>query len=105
MKTLLKAALLMLVPCTAHAQVNAGTLKPEAELPFTMTQVADFQFSPGVSPSCPMARMLVTERVGSNVAGHAAGSEDFCGERTRGPVLWGQTGMLGVYMSPDYATY
>ena len=31
MKTLLNAAILLLVSCTAHAQINAGTLKPEPE--------------------------------------------------------------------------
>ena len=63
MKTLLKAALLMLVSSTAHAQVNAGTLKPETELPFTMTQVATFN-RPWRIAFLPDGRMLITEKVG-----------------------------------------
>src|SRR5213593_3073872 len=44
MKTLLNAALLLtLVSATAQAQINAGELKPESSLPFTMTQVATFK--------------------------------------------------------------
>jgi hypothetical protein len=44
MKTLLNAALLLtLVSATTRAQINAGDLKPEPSLPFTMTQVATFK--------------------------------------------------------------
>ena len=44
MKTLLNAALLLtLVSAPARAQINAGELKPEANLPFTMTQAATFK--------------------------------------------------------------
>ena len=54
MKTLLNAALLLtLVAPTAQAQINAGDLKPEPSLPFTMTQVATFNCR-GASRSCPM---------------------------------------------------
>ena len=43
MKTLLSAALLLLlVSSAARAQINAGELKPQPDLPFTMTQVATF---------------------------------------------------------------
>ena len=41
MKTLLNTALLVtLVSGTAYAQTNAGELKPEPSLPFTMTAFA-----------------------------------------------------------------
>jgi hypothetical protein len=44
MKTLLNAALLlMLASAMARAQINAGDLKPEPSLPFTMTEVATFK--------------------------------------------------------------
>src|SRR6266508_3251032 len=44
MKTLLNAALLLtLASVTARAQINAGDLKPEPSLPFTMTEVATFR--------------------------------------------------------------
>ena len=40
-KAFLNAVLLLtLVPATARAQINAGELKPEPNLPFTMTEVA-----------------------------------------------------------------
>ena len=45
MKTLLNAALLLtlLSATTARAQINAGELKAQPDLPFTMTQVATFK--------------------------------------------------------------
>ena len=43
MKALLNAVLLFtLASGTAHAQVNAGTLQPAADVPFTTTKVAEF---------------------------------------------------------------
>ena len=43
MKTPLNAApFLILVSATAPAHINAGELKPEPSLPFTMTEVATF---------------------------------------------------------------
>src|SRR5450755_4448888 len=64
MKTLLNAALLLtLVSATARAQINAGALKPEPSLPFTMTQVAEFKL-PWRIAFLPDGRMLVTEKVG-----------------------------------------
>ena len=64
MKTLLNAALLLtLVSATARAQINAGELKPEPSLPFTMTQVATFKL-PWRIAFLPDGRMLITEKVG-----------------------------------------
>ena len=64
MKTLVNAALLLtLVPATAQAPVNAGELKPQSSMPFTMTQVATFKL-PWRIAFLPDARMLVTEKVG-----------------------------------------
>ena len=64
MKTLVHAALLVtLVSATARAQINAGEQKPEASLPFTMTQVATFKL-PWRIAFLPDGRMLVTEKVG-----------------------------------------
>ena len=58
MKTLLKAAMvLMLAPSTVGAQINAGELKAEPELPFTMTKVADFR-----TLACRGTKDVVVER-------------------------------------------
>src|SRR5271154_659793 len=64
MKNLIKAALLLTMASSqADAQINAGELKPEATLPFTMTQVASFGL-PWRMAFLPDGRMLVTEKVG-----------------------------------------
>jgi glucose/arabinose dehydrogenase len=102
MKTLLKAALLMLVPCTVQAQVNAGTLKPEAELPFTMTQVATFN-RPWRIAFLPDGRMVVTEKVGPVWLVTPQGEKTQIANAPA--VLYqGQGGMLGVFTSPKFAT-
>src|SRR4051812_41983391 len=103
MKTFLHAALILTaVAAPARAQINAGQLKPEASLPFAMTQVAQFKL-PWRIAFLPDGRMLVTEKVGPVWLVTQAGAKT--------PVLnvpavlyGGQGGMLGVYVSPDYAT-
>src|SRR5436309_10231325 len=103
MKTLLNAALLlMLVSATARAQINAGDLKPEPSLPFTISEVATFKL-PWRIAFLPDGRMLITEKVGP------VWLVTQKGEKTQlenvPPVLWqGQGGMLGVFLSPHYAT-
>ena len=102
MKTFLNAAFLVLVSSTAYAQVNAGSLKPEPELPFTMTQVATFN-RPWRIAFLPDGRMLVTEKVGPVWLVTPQGEKT---QITNAPaVLYqGQGGMLGVFTSPKYAT-
>src|SRR5436190_14094230 len=102
MKTLAIAALLTLVSATAGAQVNAGEQKPEADLPFTMTQVAEFKL-PWRIAFLPDGRMVITEKVGPvwlvTQKGEKTPIENVPA------VLWqGQGGMLGVFISPKYAT-
>src|SRR5262245_5384167 len=103
MKTLVNATLLLtLVSVPARAQINAGELKPEASLPFTMTQVATFKL-PWRVAFLPDGRMLVTEKVGPvwlvTQQGEKTPVENVPA------VLWqGQGGMLGVFLSPKYAT-
>ena len=55
--------MLALTAAPARAQVNAADVKPEAELPFTMTHVAAFTL-PWRIAFLPDGRMLVTEEVG-----------------------------------------
>jgi aldose sugar dehydrogenase len=103
MKTLLKAALLLtLVSPPAQAQFNAGELKPEPSLPFTMTKVAEFKLGWRIA-FLPDGRMLVTEKVGPVWLVTQQGEKTPIDNVP--PVLWqGQGGMLGVYLSPKYAT-
>jgi glucose/arabinose dehydrogenase len=103
MKTFLKAALLLtLVSASARAQINAGEQKPEPSLPFTVTQVATFKL-PWRIAFLPDGRMLITEKVGPvwlvTQQGEKTPVENVPA------VLWqGQGGMLGVFVSPHYAT-
>jgi aldose sugar dehydrogenase len=104
MKRLLTNAafLLALVPAAAQAQVNAGTTKPEAELPFTMTQVAEFN-RPWRIAFLPDGRMLVTEKVGPVWLVTPQGAKTPVANAPA--VLYqGQGGMLGIFLSPKYAT-
>ncbi|HXS12033.1 MAG TPA: PQQ-dependent sugar dehydrogenase [Acidobacteriaceae bacterium] len=85
----------------ASAQVNAGQQKPEASLPFTVTQVTTLSL-PWKIAFLPDGRMLITEKTG--------GLELVTQKGAKTPVanipavLWrGQGGMLGVFLSPHYA--
>jgi glucose/arabinose dehydrogenase len=91
-----------LLGSAAYAQVNMGTQKPAADLPFAMTKVVDFDTQPWRIAFLPDGRMIVTEKDGhlwlitqqgqkTPVAGAPA-------------VLYGgQGGFLGVFVSPTYA--
>jgi len=103
MKTLVNAALLLtLVSGTAQAQINAGEQKPDPNLPFTLTKVADFKL-PWRIAFLPDGRMLITEKVGPVWLVTQKG--DKTPVENAPAVLWqGQGGMLGVFISPKYAT-
>jgi glucose/arabinose dehydrogenase len=102
MKALLRVVFLVLVSSTAHAQTNAGTLKPEAEPPFTMTQVATFN-RPWRIAFLPDGQMLITEKVGPVWLVTPEGGKTPVGNAPA--VLYqGQGGMLGIFVSPRYAT-
>src|SRR5579871_1165368 len=84
-----------------NAQINAGEQKPEASLPFTMTQVTTLDL-PWRIAFLPDGRMLITEKVGT--------MKLFTQQGDKTPVtgvpavlFGGQGGMLGVYLSPHYA--
>ena len=97
------AALTMTALATgAHAQINAGTLPSQTNLPFTMTQVASFDL-PWRLAFLPDGRMLVTEKVGRLDLVTQQGARTEVGGTP--PVYFqGQNGMLGVFLSPHYAT-
>ena len=98
-----KAALIFtLIPAGVWAQVNVGTQKAEPSLPFTMTTVASFEL-PWRLAFLPDGRMLITEKVGPVWLVSLNG--DKIPVSNTPAVYWqGQSGMLGVYVSPRYAT-
>src|SRR5579871_3063092 len=102
MKPFLLAALFLALSAThAHAQINAGEQKPEASLPFTMTQVTTLKL-PWRIAFLPDGRMLITEKVGGLWIVTQKGEKTPVANIPA--VLWkGQGGMLGVYLSPHYA--
>ena len=91
-----------LLATAARAQVNAGAQKPDATVPFTLTQVATFEL-PWRIAFLPDGRMLVTEKVGRVQLVTPQGAKT---EVAGVPPSYvqGQNGMLGVYLSPHYAT-
>jgi glucose/arabinose dehydrogenase len=101
--TLASAALLLAVTSTpARAQINAGEQKPEASLPFTMTQVATFNL-PWRIAFLPDGRMLITEKPGAVWLVTQQGAKTQVANVP--PVLHqGQGGLLGIFVSPHYAT-
>ena len=103
MKVVAHATLLLTLLSTAtQAQVNAGEKAPEASLPFTMTQVATFNL-PWRIAFLPDGRMLITEKVGPVWLVTQQGEKTPVGN-VPAVLHQGQGGMLGVYVSPNYAT-
>ncbi len=85
-----------------HAQVNAGDQPSDATLPFTMTQVASFDL-PWRIAFLPDGRMLVTEKVGRVQLVTPQGAKVEVKGVPRS-YYQGQNGMLGVFLSPNFAT-
>jgi glucose/arabinose dehydrogenase len=103
MKTLVKTALLLtLVSASAYAQINAGEKKPEAAMPFTMTQVTTLNL-PWRIAFLPDGRMLITEKVGPVWLVTQDGKKTPV-SNVPAVQYGGQGGMLGVFLSPHYAT-
>jgi glucose/arabinose dehydrogenase len=109
MKTLSNAALLLtltLISRSAAAQINAGTMKDDPNVPFTMTKVAEFR-APWRIAFLPDGRMLVTDKVGPLWLVTQTGLKTAVDNVPA--VLFptdsqAQGGMLGVFLSPHYAT-
>jgi len=101
MKPFVNAALLLtLVATPARAQINAGEQQPE--LPFTMTQVATFNL-PWRIAFLPDGRMLVTEKPGAVWLVTQQGAKTPV-QNVPAVLHQGQGGLLGVFLSPRYAT-
>src|SRR6202171_3532250 len=103
MKLAITALLITLASPAAWAQVNVGEQKPEASVPFNMTTVNTFEL-PWRIAFLPDGRMLITEKVGPVWLVSPQGQKIAMVTNTP-PVYWqGQNGMLGVFLSPHYAT-
>ena len=94
--------LMALLTSAAHAQTNAGEQKSDSNLPFTITKVASLDL-PWRIAFLPDGRMLVTEKVGRvDLVTPQGAKTEIDGVP---PVYFeGQNGMLGVFLSPHYAT-
>jgi glucose/arabinose dehydrogenase len=106
MKNLVKTGLALLLASTAaYAQSsvpNMGTQKPAASLPFNMAKIAEFDTQVWRIAFLPDGRMLVNEKGGNIWLVTQQGQKT---PVTGGPtVLYGgQGGLLGIYLSPNYA--
>ena len=87
----------------AWAQVNVGAQSPETTLPFKMTTVATFGL-PWRIAFLPDGRMLVTEKIGPVWLVSAQGEKIAPLSNTPAVYWQGQNGMLGVFVSPNFAT-
>jgi glucose/arabinose dehydrogenase len=96
------ALLLALVPATALAQVNAGTQPSQADQPFTVTKVTSLNL-PWRIAFLPDGRMLITEKVGPVWLVTQDGTKTPV-DNVPAVLAQGQGGMLGVFLSPNYAT-
>ncbi len=95
------ASLLLLAASPARAQINAGKLAPTRSAPFNVTKVTEFRL-PWRIAFLPDGRMLITEKVGRLFLATPRGDKtEISGVP---PVQFeSQNGLLGVYLSPDYA--
>ena len=101
MRLAVTTALMTLMASAACGQANVGSKAPEAGLPFVMTQVASFNMPTRVA-FLPDGRMLLTEKVGPVWLVTPAGAKTQLSNVPK--VLYGgQGGMLGVFLSPQYA--
>ena len=107
MRRLAVAALsVVLLSICADAQVNVGSKAPESTLPFTMTELATFNL-PWRLAFLPDGRMLVTEKPGALWLVTQQGQKTQVSNVPKaafGTQYGSQNGMLGVYLSPKYAT-
>ena len=101
-KLAITALFLAVLQPGAAAQVNAGSKQPEASLPFTMTKVATFNL-PWRIAFLPDGRMLITEKIGP-VWLVAQDGTKLPVNNVPAVQYQGQGGMLGVFLSPNYAT-
>jgi glucose/arabinose dehydrogenase len=96
------AVLAALVSTSACAQSNLGSQAPEASVPFVMTPVASFN-QPWRLAFLPDGRMLVTEKPGPIWLVTQKGEKTPVAN-VPAVLAQGQGGMLGIFLSPHYAS-
>ena len=103
MKSLIVAGLFLAVVANrADPQINAGTQQPEASVPFALTQITRLKL-PWRIAFLPDGRMLITEKVGGLWLVTQQGVKTPV-SNIPAVLFKGQGGMLGVYVSPHYAS-
>ena len=102
MKFAIAAAAAALMATSASAQVNIGKQAPEASLPFVLTKVTTFN-QPWRIAFLPDGRMLITEKPGALWVATQAGAKIQVAN-VPAVLAQGQGGMLGVFLSPHYAS-
>ena len=102
MQSVKAALVLAFVSTQAYGQINAGEQKAEPNLPFAMAKVATFNLAWRIA-FLPDGRMLITEKVGPLWLVTQQGAKT---PVTNVPAVLaqGQGGMLGVFVSPHYAS-
>jgi glucose/arabinose dehydrogenase/cytochrome c551/c552 len=103
MKHMIIAGLFLTMTATAaSAQVNFGEQKSDSNLPFKVTRITTLSL-PWRIAFLPDGRMLITEKTGTLQLVTQQGEKTPVANVPA--VLWkGQGGLLGVYLSPHYAT-
>ena len=96
------AAAAVLSATAVRAQGNNGAQAPEASVPFVMSRVASFN-RPWRIAFLPDGRMLITERVGPVWLVTQDGQKTPVAN-VPAVLAQGQGGMLGVFLSPHYAS-
>jgi len=95
--------LTLMVASGASAQVNMGAQKAEASLPFTMTKVASFDTQIWRIAFLPDGRFLATEKGGRLWLMTQQGAKTAVAN-VPAVLYQGQGGLMGVFLSPHYAT-
>lgn len=93
--------LALLTATPALAQINAGSIAPTSEKPFTVTKVAEFNL-PWRMAFLPDSRIILTEKGGKVFLVTPQGAKT---EVSGVPAVQfgGQNGLLGIYTSPTHA--
>jgi len=102
MKFAMVAAATVLAATSASAQVNIGKQAPEASNPFVLTKVTTLA-QPWRIAFLPDGRMLITEKPGAVWVVTQAGAKTPVAN-VPAVLAQGQGGMLGVFLSPHYAS-